>query len=145
MSGRPREPTYEEGSSEMMLEDDVFWTMSHDEATSSIELGWKPSTADMSAADFRRALEHLAKHIDAQRASGTLVDVRSFKFAMTPELDAWRREQIIPAYNAGGLKRFAYLLPPGAEYRPGGGGDAALFTTNYFDDEERARAWLRDG
>ena len=128
----------------MMLEDDDYWTMSHDEDASSIELDWKPSTAEMSAEDFKRALEHLAKHIGDQGASGTLIDVRSFKFAMTPELDRWRVVNIIPAYNAGGLKRFAYLLPAGAEYRPGDGGDTATFITDYFDDPDRARAWLRD-
>jgi hypothetical protein len=129
----------------MVLEDDAFWTMTHNDDASSIELEWKPSTADMSAADFQRALQHLAKHISEQRAGGALIDVRNFHFAMTPELDGWRQEAIIPAYNAGGLKRFAYLLPPGVEYRPGGGGDAATFATDYFDDQERARAWLRDG
>lgn len=129
----------------MVLEDDAFWTMTHNDDTSSIELEWKPSTADMSAADFQRALEHLAKHIGEHGASGTLIDVRSFRFAMTPELDVWRQEEIIPAYNAGGLKRFAYLLPTGVGYRPDGGGDAATFTTDYFDEQERARAWLRDG
>jgi hypothetical protein len=74
-----------------------------------------------------------------------LIDVRKFRFAATPELDTWRREEIIPVYNAAGLKRFAYLLPPGAEYRPGGSGDTDAFATDYFDDEESARAWLRDG
>jgi len=129
----------------MVLEDDAFWTMSHNEATSSVELAWKQTTADMSSADFQRALTHLAKHIGEQRATGTLIDVRRFRFAATPELDTWRREEIIPVYNAAGLKRFAYLLPPGAEYRPGGSGDADAFATDYFDDEESARAWLRDG
>jgi hypothetical protein len=136
--------TDDERITEMVLEEDPFWTMTHNEDTSSIELEWKASTAEMSAGDFQRALQHLAEHIDRQRASGTLIDVRNFDFAMTPELDVWRQEQIIPAYNAGGLKRFAYLLPAGAQYRPGGGGDAATFTTDYFDDQERARAWLRD-
>jgi hypothetical protein len=128
----------------MVLEDDRYWMMSHNEDTSSIELDWKPSTADMTAGDFQRALEHLAKHIGEKRASGTLIDVRSFKFAPTAELDVWRREKIVPAYNAGGLRRFAYLLRAGADYRPGGGGDEDAFITDYFDDQERARAWLRD-
>jgi hypothetical protein len=98
----------------------------------------------MDGEDFKVALEHLAKHIGEQAATGALIDVRTFGFRMTPELDRWRLENIIPAYNAGGLKRFAYLLPAGADYKPGGGGDAARFATDYFDDPERARAWLKE-
>jgi hypothetical protein len=96
----------------------------------------------MTADDFKLALEHLSDHIGEQSATGTLIDVRSFRFRMTPELDSWRQERIIPAYNAGGLKRFAYVLPPNVPYRPGDGGAEARFTTDYFDDLDDARSWL---
>lgn len=128
----------------MELEDQKFWSMRHDPDINTIELGWKNNTSSMTADDFKLALEHLASHIGERSATGALIDVRTFQFRTTPELDQWRLENIIPAYNAGGLKRFAYLLPPGVEYRPGGGGDAAHFITDYFDEPERARAWLRE-
>jgi hypothetical protein len=125
------------------LEETEYWSMSHDPDARSVELDWKPETSGMTAEDFMRALEHLAAHIREQAATGTLIDVRAFGFRMTPELDAWRMERIIPAYNAGGLKRFAYLLPAGMPYRPGDGGADAQFVTDYFDDAERARSWLK--
>jgi hypothetical protein len=128
----------------MVLEETQFWAMAHNQQTRSIELDWKDTTAGMTGEDFKQALEHLAGHIRDQAASGTLIDVRSFRFAMTPELDQWRLATIVPAYNAGGLKRFAYLLPPGVPYRPGDGGETAAFATDYFDDPERARSWLRE-
>lgn len=128
----------------MLLDDTEYWAMTHNEQTRSIELGWRAKTAEMSAADFQRALERLAHQIREREATGALIDVRSFRFAMTPDLDRWRTENIVPAYNAAGLRRFAYLLPPGADYRPGGGGDSATFVTDYCDDAEQARAWLRD-
>jgi hypothetical protein len=124
------------------LEDTDYWTTTHNQQTRSIELDWKPATAEMTSADFQVALERLAEHIGEQKATGTLIDVRTFKFALTPELDAWRKEKIIPAYNSGGLRRFAYLLPSGAEYRPGDGGEGADFQTEYFDDPAAARTWL---
>jgi hypothetical protein len=128
----------------MALEDNEFWSMTHDPETRSIELDWKSGTSAMTADDFKAALEHLAGHIREQSASGALIDVRTFGFKMTPELDRWRLENVIPAYNAGGLKRFAYLLPAGMDYRPGDGGGAARFTTDYFEDPEQARAWLKE-
>jgi hypothetical protein len=127
----------------MALEDTKYWSMTHNTETRSIELDWKDSTGAMGADDFKEALERLAAHIRDQSATGTLINLRSFHFAATPELDAWRRREIIPAYNAGGLKRFAYLLPEGADYRPGGGGEGDEFITDWFDDPHDARAWLK--
>jgi hypothetical protein len=128
----------------MSLEDTQYWSMSHNADANSIELDWKDTTGEMVDEDFKRALARLADHIRDQSATGVLVDVRTFAFRMTPELDHWRVEEIIPAYNAGGLKRFAYVLPPGIPYRPGDGGASARFSTDYFDDPERARAWLKE-
>jgi hypothetical protein len=127
----------------MALEDTRYWSIIHNQDARAIELDWKDATREMGADDFKQALEHLAKHIREQSATGTLINLRTFHFSPTPELDAWRREEIIPAYNSGGLKRFAYLLPEGADYRPGGGGDTDEFLTDYFEDVEQARAWLR--
>jgi glucan phosphorylase len=127
----------------MQLEDAEYWSMTHNPDTRSIELDWKDTTSAMTDEDFKQALEHLAAHIRDRSATGTMIDVRTFAFRMTPELDRWRLENIIPAYNAGGLERFAYVLPPGMPYRPGDGGDAAEFTTDYFDDPEQARSWLK--
>jgi hypothetical protein len=124
------------------LEDTKYWSMGYNPQIRSIELEWKGDTSVMTAGDFKLALERLAGHIRDQSATGTLIDVRSFGFQMTPELNTWRLEQIIPAYNAGGLKRFAYVLPPGMPYRPGDGGGDAQFSTDYFDDPDDARSWL---
>jgi hypothetical protein len=127
----------------MALEDTEYWLMTLNRATRSIELDWKDATSAMSGDDFKEALEHLAAHIRDQSATGTLIDLRTFHFAPTPELDAWRREEIVPAYNAGGLKRFAYLLPEGADYQPGGGGEGDEFVTDWFESPDEARAWLK--
>jgi hypothetical protein len=126
------------------LENNEYWEMTQNEDARAIELHWKAATAAMSAEDFKQALEQLASHIAGTDATGTLVDLREFGFAPTLELDEWRREKIVPAYNAGGLKRFAYLLPPGVEDRPGGSGDSDAFATDWFDDAGEARSWLRD-
>ena len=128
----------------MSLEDTQYWSMTHNPDANAVELNWKSTTSTMTGDDFKAALEHLATHLREQAATGTLIDLRTFGFASTPELDKWRRENIIPAYNAAGLKRFAYLLPQGADYRPGGSGDTDQFLTDYFDDLERARAWLKE-
>jgi hypothetical protein len=127
----------------MALEDTQYWSMRHNADTSSIELGWKDATSAMSVDDFKEALQHFAGHIREEAATGALVDVRRFRFATTADLEPWRLQNIVPAYNHGGLKRFAYLLPVGTQYRPGDGGEQAEFTTDYFEDLDAARTWLK--
>jgi hypothetical protein len=127
----------------MALEDTKYWSMTHNPDTHAIELDWKETSGAMTTDDFKEALEHFAGYIRDQSATGALVDVRRFGFESPPELEPWRQENIVPVYNAGGLKRFAYLLPAGVEYRPGGGGDGAAFVTDYFEDIDEARAWLQ--
>ena len=127
----------------MALEDTRYWSMSHNADTRSIELGWKDATSAMSVDDFKEALHHFAGHIRDLAATGALVDVRRFGFHTTADLEPWRLQSIVPAYNAGGLKRFAYLLPVGTQYRPGDGGERAEFVTDYFEDLDAARAWLK--
>jgi hypothetical protein len=127
----------------MALEDTDYWSMDYNADTRSIELDWKETTSAMTADEFKEALEHFAGHIRDQSATGALVDVRRFGFQMTPELEPWRLQNIVPAYNAGGLRRFAYLLPVGVEYRPGDGGEGADFVTDYFEHIDDARTWLK--
>jgi hypothetical protein len=128
----------------MALEDTEYWSMVHNPDTCAIELDWKDATERMTADDFKEALEHFAGYIRDQSATGALVDVRRFGFKTTPELEPWRLQNIVPVYNAGGLKRFAYMLPMGTEYRPGDGGAGAEFVTDYFEDIDDARSWLKE-
>ena len=56
----------------------------------------------------------------------------------------WRDANIIPRYNAAGVKKFAFLMPAGmpaigAPPAPEGPGE---FPTAYFGTRAEARAWL---
>jgi hypothetical protein len=56
----------------------------------------------------------------------------------------WRDANIIPRYNAAGVRRFAFVMPAGmpaigAAPAPEGPGD---FPTGYFGRREDAIAWL---
>ena len=59
--------------------------------------------------------------------------------------DGWRDANIIPRYNAAGMKRFAFILPAGApptanDPAPEGPAD---FPTGYFDSRTTALAWIK--
>jgi hypothetical protein len=54
-----------------------------------------------------------AGHVESTRRQGILVDSTSFRMA-THEMDpGWRDANIIPRYNAAGVRRFAFHMPEG--------------------------------
>ena len=71
---------------------------------------WKASTERMSDEDFREALHNYAGFGSEYQVASMLVDIRGFKYPMTPELAIWRDRDISPRYEKSGMKRLAYLL-----------------------------------
>jgi hypothetical protein len=55
----------------------------------------------------------------------------------------WRDAHIIPRYGAAGVRKFAFLMPPGF---PDAGKETmdglAIFPTRWFVKREEAMAWL---
>lgn len=110
----------------------------------TIELEWSAETATMDEAQFRSGLERLAGFAEAHPGMNLLVDVRNFGYRPAPDNTAWRDANIIPRYNAGGVRKMAFLLPagagPGSPPAPEG---PAHFPTGWFDSEEAIAAWFK--
>ena len=125
------------------VHNDSFARLEYDESRKCLELIWQDTTTDMSDEDFRRWLELFALKGTEFGASFMLVDGRAFKHHMTSELNAWRQEVIIPMFNSGGVRKFAFLLPQVAEAdtepRPEAG---AEFPTAYFESRDQIEAWF---
>ena len=109
-----------------------------------IEIDWTDETAQMASEDFVPWLERFAGFIEDGQYDTVLVDARHFR--MNPETLSmeWRDRKIIPRYNAGGLKKFAFVMPAGM---PAIGTDPvaegpANFPTGYFAELEDAHVWL---
>lgn len=72
-----------------------------------------------------------------------IVDTRLFRYRPSADFAEWRDQNIIPRYNRAGVRKFAFLTPPGvgaaSEPAPEG---PAQFPTGYFDSRERIDAWL---
>ena len=78
---------------------------------------------------------------------GPLVDMAEIEHTPSDDFEAWRQSQIIPRYNAAGVKKFAFLLPPGAPTTVENGTKPAVegkanFPTGYFATREQALKWL---
>ena len=109
-----------------------------------IEIRWFDSTATMSGDEFNDWLSRFATEVERTGRSGILVD--SLPFAMPMErMDAgWRDANIIPRYNASGVKRFAFLMPTGmpAIGAPPATEGPAEYPTAYFETRRSAMEWL---
>jgi hypothetical protein len=123
----------------------VIW---HHEEDGILELEWLDHSASMTDDDFKRSMQRYAKLAGAHSSPYLLVDVTRFRHTMGEGVGAWRDEHIIPAYNAAGVKKFAFLFPPGAPGTVEEGIDPAKeppgeFPTGYFAERERIVDWLR--
>jgi hypothetical protein len=109
-----------------------------------VEIRWYDATEAMSKEMFQRWLEGFAGGVEQCGRSGILVD--GVQFRMDPaNMDAeWRDANIVPRYNAAGVKKFAFLMPagmPAIGAEPAYEGPAA-YPTAYFGTRAGARTWL---
>lgn len=110
-----------------------------------VEIRWYDATSKLTSDEFNRWLEAFASSVESAKRSGILVDAVQFKMDMAKMDAAWRDANIIPRYNAAGVARFAFLMPPGmpaigASPAPEGPAD---FPTGYFGTRADALAWLK--
>jgi len=111
-----------------------------------IEIRWYDSTAALTADGFQRWLTRFASEVEKAGRKGILTDGTSFQMEPS-EMDAeWRDVNIVPRYNAAGVKAFAFHMPPGM---PAIGSEPAIegpaqYPTAYFGSRAEALAWIAD-
>jgi hypothetical protein len=126
---------------------DAFGSVIDWAADDFVEIRWYDTTKDLSAEGFNDWLAAFAGEVERAGRSGVLVDATQFRMDMSAMDFAYRDANIIPRYNAAGVKRFAFLMPAGmltvgAPPAPEG---PATFPTGYFDSRPAALAWLAGG
>ena len=133
----------------MELHKNGFYSFNYDSEAKILNFVWTESTEKMTDADFRDALSNFAGFAMEHRPANVLVDVRKFKHTLSAEVGTWRDEVVTPRYNTAGVKRFGYLLPKGAAPADDAPVDPPpaheKFATRYFDSEEKAGRWFREG
>ena len=112
-----------------------------------VEIRWYDSTDAMSRDDFQQWLAAFAKEVERLRRPGILVDATRFLMDSANMNGEWRDANIIPHYNAAGVKKFAFLMPEGmpAIGSPPAVEGPAKFPTAYFGRRQEALAWLAAG
>ena len=111
-----------------------------------VELRWYDSTVHMTSDEFSEWLSTYASCVEAKNRPGCLIDSVQFKMPFKKIDTYWRDENIIPRYNAAGVKKFAFLIPEGmptigADQMPAG---PATYPTRYFYERAAATAWISE-
>ena len=109
-----------------------------------VEIRWYDSTDAMSRDEFQQWLTAFAKEVQRLRRPGILVDATRFLMDPAKMSSDWRDANIIPHYNAAGVKKFAFLMPEGmpAVGSPPEVEGPARFPTAYFARRQQALDWL---
>jgi len=109
-----------------------------------LELRWLPSTSSMTDGGFMATLCLFAFEAERMRPNGLFIDATEFNHRFGAGVMDWRDAHIIPRYGAAGVRRFAFLMPPGF---PQAGSEAvegpAIFPTKWFVGRQEALTWLR--
>jgi len=109
-----------------------------------IEVRWFDSTAEMSAGDFQSWLTKFAESVEKSGRSRVLVDSTAFRMSPAKMDGPWRDANIIPRYNAAGVRKFAFLMPDGMPMigEPPAKEGPGRFPTGYFGRRQDALDWL---
>jgi hypothetical protein len=122
----------------------------HHEQWRTLELDWLPSTSEMSDDGFKETLALLAAEGERIKPGCMIIDATEFHHELGDGALEWRDREIIPRYNAAGVRKFAFLWPEGTPGTVESGGTPeregqANFPTAWFTGRERAYQWLTDG
>ena len=125
----------------MTLHDAIYETIDLEDGV--LVLTWKAATSGMAQQDVFDGMVRFGDLAIEHGATSLMVDVRAFGFRPGPTMGTFRNREIIPRYTKAGVRRFAFIFPPGAA--PAGPmDDGASYLSQNFDDGAAARAWARE-
>jgi len=128
---------------------DEFGVITHDPEQGTLELRWFDASARMTDDDFMRSMARYAALAQEHRTPNMIVDVTEFRHSPGEHVAEWRDQNIIPGYNAAGVRKFAFLLPAGSPGTVEAGSQPGLeppgdFPTGYFSSRARIMQWFRE-
>jgi hypothetical protein len=127
-----------------LIYSDIFGDLLDRQTTGIIEIRWFDSTSQMAGSEFQGWLERFAAALEQPGRRFALVDTNAFRMDSAQMDTEWRDSYIIPRYNAAGVERFAFHMPPGmpAIGQPAQAEGPAQFPTAYFSSRNDALEWL---
>jgi hypothetical protein len=123
-----------------------FYAFVYDPRRKIISFNWTVETEQMQVHDYQEAIHNFAGFALGNSVRGLLVDLREFRYQPPASLGYWRDEAVSPRYVKAGVKKLAYIAPPGMLERMMSGTDEYKnkrgFEEGYFGSEAEALSWL---
>ena len=110
---------------------------------------WFDTSIDMTDEEYKEEMSANAAQCTIQKLPLALVDLRKFKFMITPEVQTWTDQIIFPQFIASGLKRIAFVVSSDlfAQVSLQQMMDEKIakeqFASKYFETKEDATQWLQ--
>lgn len=106
---------------------------------------WKG--VEMEDEDFKRVMAKVAGLALEYKPKGILVDTRQFAFTISPELQEWYNENIVPQHLQAGVASMAFVMSKEIIAQMSieqtmEEDSAQSQQTNFFDDLDEAKTWL---
>ena len=106
-----------------------------------LSLIWKDETKNLSDEIFKVEALKFEETLRSNLRSNILVDMRDFNYQLSPELIAWRKENIISTYNELKVKKFAFITEKPAVNQDD---PSNTFITRAFVSVDESVRWLND-
>src|SRR5258708_84149 len=90
-----------------------FYAFVYDPRHKIISFNWTVETEKMQVHDYQEAIQNFAGFALGNPVKGLLVDLREFRYQPPASLGYWRDEAVSPRYVKAGVKKLAYIAPPG--------------------------------
>lgn len=128
-----------------LLDEDSFAKISFDKEKSLMKLEWLQDSKEMNGPHFQGVLYILGGFALQKKSKNIFVDGTKFLFQPTKDMiGIWRTANISPLYNQAGVKKFAFLFPPGYPMPPRNIQNMPYedFPTGFFTSQNELIKWL---
>ena len=127
-----------------------YFEVLHDASKEMFHYAYNESSYHMQPTEYIQLLEDFIQLTYQHCPRLMLGDMMDFQFIITPDIQEWIDQNLFKVYKEVGFKKMTLLLSK--EYVPKLSIQQAMdedttnaFKTQYFDDQEKALAWLLAG
>ena len=132
-----------------LLHESKFWKFGYNAELDAMEYEWFSTSEDMSTEEYKEEMTKNAEEYKKHGPSKSLIDTRQFLFTITPEVQEWTDKEIFPVFVESGLKKLAFVVSQSlfaqvsVEQMLDEQTASQHFQSQYFDDRDKALAWLK--
>ena len=131
-----------------IVHESKFWKFGYDKTDSMMIYQWYETSEQLTDLEYKNEMKKNAEEFEKYKPTKSLVDLRSFLFTISPEVQEWTDMTIFPRFIEAGLKRIAFIVSSdlfaqvSVEQMLEENTAITSFQSRYFDHYFQARNWL---